>query len=146
MFLVRKRIRVSAHQALLVFRRGLPARVTLNDTVVLPFWEEVEFIELKNFILKWNFSDENSLYTKNLQRMDISLELELSIQREPKKILSLAKEFSTETIHDAEKIQEIFTPELKQTLTSFLMEKDAFEWIYQRAELVKKLDKQLSYF
>ena len=71
MFLVRKRIRVSAHQALLIFRRGAPARVCLNDTVVLPFWEEVEFIELKHFILKWDFTDAQSLYTQNMQKMDL---------------------------------------------------------------------------
>ena len=56
MFLVRKRIRVSAHQALLVFRRGLPARVALNDVVVLPFWEEVEFIDCSFNRSKFEFS------------------------------------------------------------------------------------------
>ncbi|MEC7985596.1 MAG: SPFH domain-containing protein [Myxococcota bacterium] len=145
MFLVRKRIRVSSHQALLIFRRGIPARVSFNDVVILPFWEEVEFIELKRFILKWRFVEKDSLYTKDYQRMDLALELELSIPRDTKKILSLAQDFSADTLHDAEKIQALLTPQLQQTLGSILVEKSVFDWNYERTELIDELKRRLSF-
>jgi hypothetical protein len=137
LFLIRHRIQLDSHQAMLIFRRGQKVQLALQDRTVLPLLEDVELIDLSAIQLKWSFK---SLQCQDLFRADVDIHSELLFAREPRLLLRLLGDTTASQLQSPDFWQARLEPILKETLQQHLQTRDTSFWARNPKELSQHLE------
>ena len=143
MVFVKKRVEVGPHEALLCYKRGNPARVHLYDRMVIPFFEEVEKIDLSTKGLNWSFQGKTSIRCKDHRKAEIKVSLFFGLPREKSAILAAAKQLGTAKLDDIDVLSKIISPTMKEALVDVFSKEDFLEWAQNPSQLEERMNQAL---
>ena len=136
----RKKHKVDDVQAGVIYRSATPTRIVFSDTVVMPFFERMEYLSLCTHKTRHSFLEEESLYAKNWQKLDVQVLVQSTIPKDRARIQGLLTTYGREKIEEESFFQDQVQSVLSQALPSIFQSQDAQDWILRdRSETAQNI-------